>query len=259
MVPVVLHHGLFGLGDLSYGPLKFHYFPRIDVAISRMGHPVLVTRVHPSSSVENRARQLKDFMLKRLGRSTQKVILMAHSMGGLDARYAVAKLGLSEFVSAVVTVTTPHRGSPFADWVVENLGRKLGGARLINLLRLDFRALVDLTTERCRQFNDEVPDVPGVDYYSVSASRPWGKMPPFAMHSHRVVSNTEGDNDGVVSVQSSTWGVHLGTWTADHWHTINRRFTLERNHPTGDIAPLWTSLLEQVKQRVADRSSVPST
>ena len=41
------------------------------------------------------------------GLTSRKVVLMAHSMGGLDARYAVAKLGMDRHVAAVVTVTTP--------------------------------------------------------------------------------------------------------------------------------------------------------
>src|SRR3954467_1822949 len=134
MLPVVLHHGLFGTGDLQLGPLKISYFRGIDRAIAARGHPLIVTRVHPSSSIENRARQLKENILRQLrvlGRDDEKIILIGHSLGGLDARYAVAKLGLASHVAAVVTVTTPHRGSPFADWVVENLGRRLGGMQLV--------------------------------------------------------------------------------------------------------------------------------
>ena len=73
-----------------------------------------------------------------IGRSNSKVILMGHSMGGLDARYAVSKLGMDRHVAAVVTISTPHRGSPFADWVLENLGRKMRGMQLANFLGLDF-------------------------------------------------------------------------------------------------------------------------
>ena len=54
--PVILHHGLFGTGDFKIGPLKFSYFRKIDRAIAERGHPLIVTRVHPSSSVENHAR-----------------------------------------------------------------------------------------------------------------------------------------------------------------------------------------------------------
>ena len=251
MLPVVLHHGLFGTGDVHVGPLTLSYFRGIDRAITDRGHPLVVTRVHPSSSVENRGRQLKTSMLQQLaamGRPREKAILIGHSMGGLDARYAVAKLGLAEHVAAVVTVTTPHRGSPVADWAVRNLGDRLGITRLLQLLRLDFGAIADLTTARCATFNQQVPNVPGVPYYSVSAARPWTKMPPFALHAHAVIRAAEGDNDGLVSVRSSTWGTHLGTWAADHWHTINRRWMPELPSPgaTGSIIPYWLRLLDRV-------------
>jgi triacylglycerol lipase len=253
MLPVILHHGLFGTGDIRLGPVKLSYFRGIDRAIAQRGHPLIVTRVHPSSSVEHRARQLKENILRQLsilGRERQKVILIGHSMGGLDARYAVAKLGLSERVAAVVTITCPHRGSPFADWIVKNLGQRLRGEQLVRLLHLDLQALDDLTTTRCAEFNEAVADVSGVRYFSVSAARPWTRVPPFALHSHHVVSAAEGDNDGLVSVHSSTWGEHLGVWPADHWHTINRRFTIKRTDPTGDIVPYWMRMLDQVTERM---------
>ena len=76
-------------------------------------------------------------------------------------------------------------------------------------------------------------------------------IPPFALFSHRIVQLMEGDNDGLVSVKSSTWGEHQGTWKADHWHTINRRYMPELKDPTGDISPAWLALLETVKAGLA--------
>ena len=119
--PVILHHGLFGSGDIQVGPVTLRYFRGIDRAITARGHPLIVPWVHPCSSVAVRARQLKEHVVRQLratGRLGQKAILFGHSMGGLDARYAVGRLGLDEHVAAVVTVTSPHRGSPFADFVV---------------------------------------------------------------------------------------------------------------------------------------------
>jgi triacylglycerol lipase len=250
MQPVILHHGFLGHGDLQIGPVRWSYFPRIDRAITQAGHPVIVTHVHPTGSIERRAMQLKEMIVKRLavlGRTNEKAILMAHSMGGLDARYAVSRLGMDRYIQAVVTITTPHRGTTFADWVMENLGRKLGGIQLVKFLQLDWQGLMDLTTARCAAFNEAVPDAPGVKYFSVSAARPWTSIPPFALHCHHVVQAAEGDNDGLVSVKSSTWGTHLGIWKADHWHAINRRFMPEFKNPTGDIAPLWLQLLNRVR------------
>lgn len=252
MMPIVLHHGLLGFGDLAVGPVKIKYFRGIDRAIRERGHDVIVTRVHPTGSIERRARQLKETILqnlKLLGKDREKVVIVGHSMGGLDARFMVHALGMADQVAAIFTVTTPHRGSPYADWCVRNLGDKLGGLRLVKLLGIDMRAVSDLTTANCRQFNEQITNVEGVQYFSVSAARERHRVPPFAMHSHKVITDAEGDNDGLVSVQSSTWGEHLGVWQADHFHCVNHRFTVEIKQKTGDITPYYLQALDRMLSR----------
>src|SRR5205085_11719732 len=87
-------------------------------------------------------------------------------MGGLDARYAVAKLGLDGQVLSVTTVGTPHRGSPVADWVASRFGRVM--APVLRGLGIPSDALDDLRTDRCARFNEDVADAPGVRYQSVA-------------------------------------------------------------------------------------------
>src|SRR5688572_16263725 len=177
MLPIVLHHGLLGSGDITLGPMKISYFRGIDRAITARGHATIVSRVHPTGPIELRARQLKVNILRGLkrhdlGRDT-RVLIIAHSMGGLDARFMIAELGMADRVAALLTITTPHRGSSYADWCVKNLGEKLGCARLLTMMGLDMRAISDLTTDNCRRFNRQVKNVVGVQYFSVSAARPW--------------------------------------------------------------------------------------
>ena len=213
MVPIVLHHGFMGFPNLKAGPYTFKYFRRIDRALLDRGHPVIVTRVHPTAGVATRARQLKEIILRQLeilGRRDQKVVIVGHSMGGLDARYMISRLGMEDRVSALLTVTAPHRGTSFADWCMRYLGQKLGVLRLMTALGLDVQGVNDLTTESCRRFNEVIFDSPAVRYFSVSAARPWTRVPPFALHAFKVIQEAEGDNDGLVSVRSSTWGQHSG-------------------------------------------------
>jgi len=251
MIPVVLHHGLFGYDEIKLGSKRISYFLGIDKAILDRGHPLIVPRVHPCGATAKRAGQLKKTILDQLramDRASERVVIIAHSLGGLDARYMLSKLEMADRVAALVTITTPHRGSPYADWVVRNVGRRMGGLRMMQLLGIDVGGILDLTTENCSRFNDEITDVPGVRYYSVSAARPRNQVPAFAQHAHRTVYEAEGDNDALVSIKSSTWANHLGVWPADHWHTINRR----RNSPrdtTGDIAPYYLGVLDQLKRQ----------
>jgi triacylglycerol lipase len=250
MLPIVLHHGFMGFPNARAGPFRLRYFRKIDRVLSERGYPVIVTRVHPTAGIETRARQLKETILRQLdilNRRDSRVVIIAHSMGGLDARFMISQLGMEDRVAALLTVSTPHRGSPYADWCVR-LGRKLGATRLARALGLDMQAVSDLTTESCRRFNEEIPDSPHVPYFSVSAARPWHRVPPFALHSYKIVFGAEGENDGLVSVQSSTWAQHLGIWPADHWHTINHRMVLELKDKTGDICPYYLEAIEKMKE-----------
>jgi triacylglycerol lipase len=248
-LPIVLHHGLFGVVNFQVGRIRLSYFSGIDRAFTELGHPVILSRVHPTGSIETRARQLKAIILRQMRLQNlegQKVLIFAHSMGGLDARYMISRLGMADRVRALITLCTPHRGSPYADWSLRHLGQRLGGLQLMNFLGLDVQGISDLTTESMRRFNEQVPDAPGVKYYSISAARPWHRVPAFALHSYKIIYDAEGDNDSLVSVQSAQWGRHLGTWPADHWHVINKRMVIEIRQPTGDITPYYLRTLDQV-------------
>jgi len=46
--------------------------------------------------------------------------LVAHSMGGLDARHLIARLDPDRRVKSLVTVGTPHLGTPLASWLLDS-------------------------------------------------------------------------------------------------------------------------------------------
>jgi triacylglycerol lipase len=248
MTPIVLHHGLFGHGHMKWGPLEWSYFKGIDRAIGARGYPLIITNVHPTAAVATRARQLKEMILTRLDemdRHGEKVVILAHSLGGLDARYMLTHLGMGSHVKALVTISTPHRGSTYADWCVRHIGNRLGVLRLMKLLGVDMQAIMDVTRSGCREFNKMTPDLPRVKYYSISSQRPRSQMPPFARHSHKVIEIAEGKNDGLVSVESARWGEHLETWTLDHWLCINRRL-VPRAARSDRIIGHWLKIVDRL-------------
>jgi triacylglycerol lipase len=249
MTPVILHHGLLAPGKIVVGPRTVGSFVGIDRVFAERGYTTMLTQVHPTASIERRASQLKSIVLEHLknldGRDT-RVVIFAHSMGGLDARYMISQLGMDDKVAAVVTVSTPHRGSPYADWCLRHLSR-FKALQLFNAMGLDVGAAADLTGESCARFNEKVKDVQGVKYYSVSAARPFWSVTPLLYQPYRVVFEAEGENDGLVSVKSAKWGEHLETWAADHWHLLNRRFVIEMEHATGDIRPYYGRVIERLE------------
>jgi len=230
------------MGDMRIGPVRFPCFRGIDTAVVQRGYPVLVTRVSPMGSIAKRAGQLKEQIERFLNerKLSGPIVIAAHSMGGLDARYMIAELDMAPRIAALITVSTPHRGSSWADWMLRRLrGFAIGGP-----------AQRDLTVESCAQFNQRVPDAPGVKYYSICGAVPAQRIPLFSRKSYRVVYDAEGDNDGLVSVASATWGTHLETWPANHWEQRNVRLPGFVKDMSGQITPRWVNVIEKAAAAV---------
>ncbi|KAF5023834.1 hypothetical protein F66182_4092 [Fusarium sp. NRRL 66182] len=247
--PIVLAHGLFGFAELRLSP----YFPAVEYwhgirdALTAQGATVITPAVPPSSSIADRAAALRS-ALEAHAPVPEAVTIVAHSMGGLDARYMLAHLApLPTRVAALVTVATPHRGSAFADYLLDEEVSPLHKylPRLYKVFEqagLGTAAFSQLTRQyMAEEFNPSTPDLPSVRYFSYGAAveRP-ALLSPFR-HPHAVMAEAEGPNDGLVSVESSRWGTYKGTllgvshldlinwsnrvgWTVREWMGIKRNF-----------------------------------
>lgn len=223
--PIVLVHGLLGFDELRlYRWTLASYFAGIPGLLRSAGNRVFVARLSPTGGIARRAEELKAF-LKRVA-DEEPVHLFAHSMGGLDARYMISRLTAAKRVLTLTTLGTPHRGSPFADWGVHRLAGIFRPA--LDWLSLPEQAFHDLTTERCREFNKEVPDAPGVRYFSVAGRHTNSWWAPEWRLPHRIVREAEGPNDGFVSVTSASYGESVSIWDGDHVSLVNSLSLLAR-------------------------------
>jgi triacylglycerol lipase len=228
--PIVLVPGLWGHGELHLGQLKLaDYFPGITERLRACGNRVLIPSLSLAAGVAERGGQLKAFLDREL--PGEPVHILAHSMGGLDSRYMITKLGMAERVHTLTTLGTPHRGTCFADWAIQRLERLL--RPVVTLLRLPVQAYYDLTTTGCRRFNAETPDAPGVRYFSVAGRHDGNLMTPEWYLSYSLVLKNEGENDGVVSVESARWGERLDLWDGDHFSLVNWLNPFARNRGWG--------------------------
>lgn len=266
--PIVLAHGLFGFAELklagSYLP-PIHYWRGIQEALTAHGREVITATVPPSGTIAERAAQLRRNILD--ASHGRPVNIIAHSMGGLDARYMISKsrtnrasLAAAENeqqqnqkrsqheeqhtvendvnVRALVTIATPHHGSAYAD----HLLAQIGPTHLPALYRawtattgLGTGAFDQLTRIYMRDtFNPATPDDPATAYFSYGAAlvRKPPLLSPFRA-SHGVLVREEGANDGLVSVDSARWGTYKGTLEGvNHLDLINwtnrLRWTIRR-------------------------------
>jgi triacylglycerol lipase len=207
-----------GFDELAVGPFRRRYFHGVESRLTRLGARVYSFPVHPLASVAARAESLK----KALDAiDAPRVNIVAHSMGGLDARYLASRLGAAGRVASIVTVGTPHRGTPLADlgaglWLVAPMLR-MASSRL----GVDAEGLFDLTSARMQHFNEVVPDVPGVFYGAWLAKATRARdLTPLLLPTWTLLGRKAGDNDGLVPVSSQRWGESCGTVEADHWAQI---------------------------------------
>lgn len=209
--PVVLAHGFMGFDEIRIGAASHDYFRGVRERLEREGWVVHRASVARTASVAARAEELAAFVRAL---PDPRVNLVAHSMGGLDARYAISRLGLGDRVASLTTIGTPHRGTPLAD---------VGDGVLAALARVGVTvdAIHDLTTARMEAFNLAVPDARGVAYQSVvGVARRKRDVNPLLLPTFVWLADRAGPSDGVVPDWSQRWGDVLREVDADHWAQI---------------------------------------
>lgn len=206
---VVLVHGYLGvLANAVYWRRCRAFLHGLEQA----GYGTLVAKLPPTRDIIGRSARLR-LALREL--KADRLILVGHSMGGLDARYYAQALDHEARVAAVITLGTPHRGSVLAHWAMQARGILPFLAR-----RLDRGALYQLTPEVAKAFNEHVRDRRDVLYISVAAARPPGEMPAVLRRFAAILQQLEGANDGMVSLHSARWGQRRLRVRADHFELI---------------------------------------
>ncbi len=177
--PIVLCHGM--LGEQSYLGI-LDYWSTIPDALAAAGHEVYITEVDPLNTPEVRGAQLVaqlEDIVAETGR--EKVILIGHSQGGLDIRYAASTR--PDLVAAAISMASPHNGTPAVDialailedggtvedvsnWLVDTFG-PLIWPKITDETSL-FASLHSMTVEGVAEFAAKYPDSPGVGMYSLT-------------------------------------------------------------------------------------------
>ena len=213
--PIVLAHGI----AVREGRI-FKAFGRIGKILRDAGYVVYTAKTDAFASIENNAEQLKIQIKEILQKeNAEKVNIIAHSKGGLDAKYLIDELGMASAVASLTTLCTPHRGSRMATWIYS---RPRWVTRFLAFwINLWYRILGDKHPDAltvCRQLqlttDDELeqPKVPeGVYCQSYSATMKRGRddflMSVPLYFAHRWGEN---DTDGVVTTESAKYAEYRG-------------------------------------------------
>ncbi|MCB1859179.1 MAG: alpha/beta fold hydrolase [Gammaproteobacteria bacterium] len=243
---MVFVHGFLGFTVIPLPGWPIRYFRHVSECLSERGRDPLFPALQPAGDIKSRAASLAIF-LDRL--QVPKIHLVGHSMGGLDSRYVAAMYDPGRRVRSVVTLGTPHHGTPVADWFFNTRGPLQWVGR--HWLRA---ALRDLTPAACKAFNASVADRPDVRYVSVAGVRPPAELPAILRPWGRLLQRCAGDNDGLVPASSAHWGERGGTVRSDHLELVG--WSLSRNRdelgrPFDDRA-LYLRILDLLQEDRSD-------
>lgn len=212
--PLLLIHGLNRRDD--QGP---SYWGQVPELLRSRGARVYLSGQDAVGSIEDNARALRRRMEEILAEeSCEKLNLIAHSKGGLEARYLISSLGMAERTASLSTICTPHLGSRAAEvWLrrkalCRTLSQALDSAwRLAGDQSPDFgQAIAALTPTAMARFNRENPDSPLVYYQSWGArldQAGWDLMDRAQLW----LTKADGATDGLVTPESAVWGRYRGT------------------------------------------------
>ncbi|MDC0747835.1 esterase/lipase family protein [Polyangium mundeleinium] len=261
--PLVLSHGFFGFEDFAGAGFVTYFYEVKDHLASQGELNVFTPAVDPFNSSDFRGAQLVEHIKQILTiTGHEKVNIIGHSQGGLDARVA-ANLR-PDLVASVVTVATPHGGSRVADIALDLVSDPAAQDVVSDLLELIGAPLYDEFGEQTNvwkplelfsqpgiaAFNQAHPDEPGVFYASIAGrtdlhiggdscdadvSLPFiaewkGKLDtvdPLLSVFESILDGGFGDpypNDGLVRVVDSKRGEFWGCLPADHLDEVGQLF-----------------------------------
>lgn len=257
--PIVLAHGFFGFEQ--FAGLDFvTYFYGVKDDLKKNGVEVHTPAVDPFNDSTTRGAQLYTAIQDILAKTgAAKVNIVGHSQGGLDAR--VVAHDHPEVVASVVTIATPHHGTPIADILVKLLSDpnaqqitdaivKLIGAPLYDKIGNSTSVVKPLelfSQPGITAFNAKYPDAANVFYASIagrtalagdggdcSPDKPtpitklWtGDLDPIdpglAIVEPVLSGGIDGIvNDGLVRVRDAKWGEFWGCVPADHLDEVGQ-------------------------------------
>lgn len=255
--PLVMVHGV-GFKDLKY----INYWGRIPKELMRNGATVYYGHQEGWGTAKNNAQEIKKTIyeiIKKTG--AKKVNIIAHSKGGLDARYMISKLDMGNRVASLTLMCTPNRGCKFVDFACklpdciykavakffDNRYRSFGDKNP------DFyTASRQFSTSYCEKFNEEVKDVDGV-YYQSYASLVKNMFSDYVLTiPYIIVKHCDGKNDGLVTPESAKWGEFKGILKNKYRRGISHgdMIDLRRDDYKGfDVVEKYVEIVSELKNK----------
>ena len=257
--PILLVHGVF-FRDQKH----LNYWGRIPNELFINGARIFYGNHQSALSVADSAAELTA-RIKEICQSygCEKVNIIAHSKGGLDCRYAIEHLGAGEHIASLTTVSTPHRGCEYADYLLTKLPEKVKNriAKTYNttLKKLGdenpdlIAAVSDLTASFCTEFDKNTPTPGYIFTQSVGSLIPKNATikSPLSFTAF-FIKKSDSINDGLVGENSFRWGERYTLITSrKHYGVSHCDMTdlYKKNIDGFDVREFYVELVNDLKER----------
>lgn len=213
--PLFFIHGI-GFKDNS----KFYsYWGRIADCLKAHGAAVFFSNHDRIGTIHDNAVKIKaklDYLIKT--ENLEKVNIIAHSKGGIEARYLISALGAAAHTASLTTFASPHRGIKAIDIACRIPFAMSAANPFVNAYfkfwgdtNPQFKKTVEeLGFENMKKFNAENKNAPNVQYFSYAAKMKNALSDPIFLLSFPIVTYTDGANDGLIPIESAKWGIFKG-------------------------------------------------
>jgi triacylglycerol lipase len=252
-----LVHGS-GFRDKVFG---INYWGRIPKEIEKHGIKVYYGGTDAWGSIENNAQILKSNIEKIIKEDrVEKFNIIAHSRGGLEARYLISSLNLYNSIASLTTISTPHKGVKamnitlyIPDFLYKfvaffiNMWNKIIGDKEPNF----YKSSRQLSEKECSEFNKRNADNNSIYYQSYATKMKYFFSDIIYIFLNPFLMITDGENDGLCPVYSAKWGNFKGIITTDGKFGISHSGIIDGyriKYKGIDIPKFYVSILEELSK-----------
>jgi len=254
--PIILIHGIAATDKNSL----IDFWGRIPKVFEESGVEYYFGNTDAWNSYKINAEKLKDKIDEVLSKHEgNKVNLIAHSKGGIDARYLIHHYRYHEKIASLTTINTPHHGAELADLFLKpRISHSLATKKIMEVLAklfLDekpdpYSSILELTTNEMKAFNEEIKSPETVyvqSYYSTMTS---GSEDLFLAPTFKYLTKQFGLNDGIITEHSAKWGQNVVKIEAknrglSHSEIVDIK---KKDIPDFSVPNFYLSIIEKLKE-----------
>lgn len=246
------------------------YWGRIPKVLINHGAKLFFGCQDANGSIEDNCETLKKSLLDFISRTdVEKVNIIAHSKGGVEARYLISTMGMEKYIASVTTLSTPHNGSVSMDKIMHLPEILLkSGSKLFDFFMWicgdkkpnTYRCLEQLTTRFMTDFNIKNPDNKNI-YYRSYAFRMKNPLSDIIMAIPCIVVGIlDGESDGMLTPSEVAWGDFKGIFTGignrgishpDEVDLRRMKFSHKisaKNNEISDITEFYVKIISELKE-----------